>query len=244
MAPQSSSADAFSVIRQLSVPDNWPGMPGGPGGISTYGSPPDLKGRLAVALDPTGQPVWDKTNWTNEPSDPLDDPYELDLSRYSARALPPFGEQRAVRQRIFDGRTRAVVAPVRYGFGKLTVAFSWSNLGLDPSKPGYDLAKVRILQNSLTTDSWDLPVPSLVASPSMRGFLGNATIPGRMTSIAELLHARLSVAGVQPNQIPVTIEGFLSPEVRRGLADEPQSAVWQRPRRRIQRTQPGNGHRR
>ncbi|MBN2023001.1 MAG: hypothetical protein JW809_09415 [Pirellulales bacterium] len=51
----------------------------------SYGSPMDLKGIVAVGLDPTGQPLYyHPYAWANET---VDQPYELDLGRDAARSL-------------------------------------------------------------------------------------------------------------------------------------------------------------
>jgi hypothetical protein len=213
--------DPFSAVKLFAYPppaDTWPGAAGSNGGISAFGSPPDLKGQLAVALDPTGQPVWDKPApvWTSER---LDNPYEINLSRYSSRGLPtnmgtgpydssftPSELERLLRAPDIDSTT----LPSRL---------------LELVKPLYTGPNARpYLRNEVTVDSWDPPVPNMLPAPHMRGWFasGQSAPDRRMTSLVELVQARLSQLptgqqSLTPAQMATAIESLVAPELRRGL---------------------------
>ncbi|MEX2137989.1 MAG: hypothetical protein WD894_01920 [Pirellulales bacterium] len=191
--------DKWSALKLFTVPPAWPGLASDPGIVSAYGSPPDIKGMLAMALDPHGQPVWDKPSWTDEHSD---DPYELDLSRDRSKALAPFG---------------ASLEPYDSPFSVTELERL-----LRPNDIDSRMLPDRLLQllgdrPPLTTDSWDLPVPSMLAGSGMRVHLGNAPVPGRMTSLVDLVHARLSARSVNESDKARSIDALLAPDVRRGL---------------------------
>jgi hypothetical protein len=213
--PGINGADPFSLLQLFNVPDKYPPDPVAPfGSISAFGTPADVKGRMAMALDPHGQPVWDKNpdHWGNAWSgERIDNPYELNLSRYSSRGL--YANPSA--NGPFDSP---------YSIGELERLLRPNDIDSNslPSRlvqlAGADLISSPFRRNELTTDSWDAPVPNMIAGTNMRMDLSNAPVPGRMASLTDLVFARLSKNGVsQPDQIARSINALLAPEVRQGL---------------------------
>jgi hypothetical protein len=219
MPGQPTVNDPFSTVKLFAVSDptndRWPGNPQGQGGISLFGAPPDVKGMMAVALDPMGQPTWDKpvAVWANERTD---NPYEIDLSRYSARALAPMATGGAPYDSPFSiGELEFVLRPSDIDSGTLPMRLS--------QVLTQDLAAVAFRRNELTTDSWDPPVPSIVlpvnARRSLTAAINQVGFPARISSIPEMLYTRLIQSGLNgpPDVMSRHIDVLLSHDVRRGL---------------------------
>ena len=204
--------DAFSMLKLLGVPNDRDGVKTPFGFTSPFGTPPDLKGRMAIALDPHGQLAWDKTPdaagfyWGRER---VDNPYELDLSHFAARALPSPQANAPYDNPFSIGELERILRPNDIDSGTLPSRLVEVISG-DLASPAR--------HNELTTDSWDPPAPNMLAGPSMRTQLATATVPGRMASLVDLVDARLTAQGVRaPDQKALAIDALLSPDVRRGL---------------------------
>jgi len=189
--------------------------------LSSFDSPSDLWGRMAVGLDFRGQPLFWKPAWTNETKN---DPYDMNLSvggsyqAYGSQSADnPFGAydlERLLRQydvdsaelprRLFDlsGAGPVTANPTAYGFTSAQAQ-----------------AMILAMGHTMTTDSWDPPSPGVVAPTYLRDQLG--TVYGRKfaTSIVELLTARLlkENPSMTPAQINLNIRQLLSPELIAGL---------------------------
>lgn len=132
----------FDIEMQLSLQ----GVPQGSGNWkSAYGSIPDFKGRYATGLNDFGQPITEVVSDSTYSA--ADTPYELNLFQITSdtpnTADTPFTLAELERiLRAYD--VDAAAAPDRL-----------ANLGefLDP-------ARLQQTRNLVTTDSWDLPVPS------------------------------------------------------------------------------------
>ena len=130
--------DPLSFNQHFDYPDNYTT------GISSYGSPPDFKGSLAVGLDLRGQPLWKILNdqWANAAAD---DPYELNLSRHNRTSadspFTPAELERLLRPRDADC---------------LTLPSRLATLATVGSPPESVLVARR---HEITTESWDLPCP-------------------------------------------------------------------------------------
>ena len=168
-------------------------------GYSRYGSPPDLKGRMKVWVDESGQPVYYKPAWsqvagrTFADDEVVDDPYELDLG--------PNGS-----------RTGYVATPSNPNATNLprdnvyTVADAEGLLRYyDPDAIKLSKRLVSICRNwtatarlKATTDSWDTP-----------GVVGSFWKDVVATPFSVLLTSGTASAGARPFEVfaPETIMG-------------------------------------
>jgi hypothetical protein len=207
--------------------------------LSSFGSPSDLWGRMAVGLDFSGQPLFWKpalagsTGWAGELRN---NPYDMNLSvggtyqAYGSQSADnPFGVYDLERLlRPFDIDTAEL--PRRLwdlsGPGPLTA---------NPTAYGFTSAQAQAtilaMGHNMTTDSWDPPSPGVVAPAYLRN--GGVLSPlyavyGRnfATNIEELLSARLLKENpswlllpqaTMQAQINANIRQLLSPELIAGL---------------------------
>ncbi len=185
----------LGIIKHFELP-----LPGSPGVPTAYGSPPDLYGRGFVALGLSGAPM--TPNMSAAPTgqyDSLNNPYMFNLSRKAVRQPLTEGAvdnpfslaelERILRTYDMD----AMSLPQR-----LATLFDPSSAppasNSTPATPlGTILAKLR---NQVTTESWDLPSPNLMATQDMRsGITKSSGIGTVQVSLAfhaaDLLAARL-----------------------------------------------------
>ena len=186
--PNTSTEDPLS---QNSLAD-YPGFPDWVNYISSpksYGTPPDLKGTLAIGLDLRGQPLYSMLPdpaCQAETADPsammnIDHPYQLDLSRDKPRGLA----SSAPRDNLFSPAelervlrpydTDAAMLPHRIN----TLAPSLLGDGT-PAHPSH--------RHEVTTESWSLPCPSVALTPERRDM--STTLPNKKAShVVDLLRA-------------------------------------------------------
>lgn len=131
---------------------------------STYGSPPDLDGDGFVMLDLRGLPMFMGTSSNHgvgEAGERWDDPYELDLSPSAPRAglRDPNGQTYTRDNPFHPGELEPLLRANDLDVGALPgrLALLAPTLAADPW-----------LRNLVTTDSWDLPGPSVVAMPDFQ----------------------------------------------------------------------------
>ncbi|MEQ8788912.1 MAG: hypothetical protein RIC55_21550 [Pirellulaceae bacterium] len=181
---------------------------------TSWQSPPDLRDRLAVALDHYGQPVYERTPEAAGTDLRVDLDYELDHSPDAPRgenfgrdALFSYGELERLL-RLFD--VDATSLPDRLQFL------------LSPSgNPAMAAANSRIV----TTDSFDPPSPAIRYTRDMLADIAaganapNPAHPQRAFSFLDLLRFRLmnSGAGFTQDQIDNEIGKMLPYDLRRGL---------------------------
>jgi len=178
------------------------------GNPTSYGTPPDFKGTMAIGLDVRGQPMywpmvdravnthvtgspewWDRFAWPS-----VNDPYELNLSRNSARALKtpapidnPFTVFEFERlERQYDIDTGAL--PDRLA-------------ALAPALLGH--------RGEVTTESWDVPCPHMVIPPGT-----GAGVPARNFHFSSFLRSRLT-GGIR--NAPLAWSRLVAPELLAGL---------------------------
>jgi len=182
-----------------------------------YGTPPDLWGRAALALDFAGQPMWSYlsgalANASNPPTAPNDmpnDPYALNLFRSrgngsTATVGNPFSSadlERVLRANDFRVASTASQAP----------SPRLAQL-LDPTLDATTLSKIATL---MTTDSFDLPSPGFLPTKDMIAALNSAgiTIPANL-NILDLLRAKMQNGG---GTFPANnLASMLPPEVIAG----------------------------
>lgn len=164
-------------------------------GLSAFGSNMDVRGLLACGVDHRGQPLYEGIYTPGPPPSSFldqlaDSPYELNLNSPSAADAPfTVAElEKVLRFRDFDASTLK---------SRLTDLPNLAFLRDPALGPRNRLA--------VTTDSYDLPVPGVVAPENYTG-----TVPPQ--TIIELLASRLSVANVNAE-----IAKMLSPDLMMGL---------------------------
>jgi len=195
--------------------DYWGYLSGGDRlALGAYGSPPDFLGVGGVALDMAGRPVF--LNMGHSGTDFPDDPYEIDLSPGSTHGLSgwswtdnPFSPAEFERLlRPFD--RDASKLPMRLAYLTGNVLYH--------------------RRHALTTESWDLPCPSLELPASLR------TGGGRAYHFVDLLRIK---TGDQPDLwrqlVPPEMLAGLKMDLNRplgnardddgnGIVDEPAEA--------------------
>lgn len=200
-APGLLGADRSAQIKFFEFPVNYYANPR----RAAYGSPPDIFGEFAVGLDHRGQPSFDKPATTR--LDLISDsPYEFDVSGFQrGRMDEPYTA--AMLERILrynDGDVRQLpdrLVRVADVFG-------------DASR-----------RRSITTDSIDLPIPNILAPKELRDHFETNNAPlasfpgyshGRPLHIADLLAARLTVAGLAAADVNNELAKMLSHDLLAG----------------------------
>jgi len=182
-----------------------------------YKSPPDLKGLLSVGLGRHGNPLWcmasvilpslaEQGVTTAWPYPGVDDPYEIDLGPRATRGLA-FG---ATKDNPFSpAELERILRPFDRDAGSLPQRLAWLAPGLLPARDqnGQVIDPRRRLM--VTTESWDLPCPSVVLPPHLRAQLSQRAGRGRAVHVSDLLVAK----GVQRRYWPA----LLPPELLAGL---------------------------
>ncbi len=179
---------------------------------TSYGSPPDLKGRHAVGVDLRGQPMFLVPNnnynyfWQGEVfgSDNIDNPYGIDLGL----RVPRPGRQ--VPQGLDNPFTVAELERVLRQY--------------DSDAPSMPVRLYNLINNSLTSnpslalkltvESWDVANPSLAVSKELRSSMPAAS-PTALNFI-DLIKAKLSKTGVTSANVPNELVNILPPEVFAG----------------------------
>ena len=207
--------DPLGYDKFADFPDNYllavaPGMP--PTSQTSYGSIPDLKGTLAVGLDPRGQPIYellpDPATPGPMPTTPAtppspfnfarsNHPYELDLAANRSRGLPNNSPDNPFSVAEIEGFFR----PYDRDAARLPTRLAL--LTPDPAKP----LQLSPLQRSLllghryevTTESWSVPV----AKTAYPAWLATA-LQGQANGLQRLYHpvdlARARILGKDPAQ--------------------------------------------
>jgi len=172
--------DYLSQLKSIGVPNNYAILPG------SYASPPDLHGRGAVVLDHAGQPV---TAFMGQSGETTEDPYESNLvspqgfdSHYTLTEL-----ERMLRPLDID----ALMLPSRLE--------SFLCLSDDRSK-----------RRLLTTRSFDVPAPNVLAPPQLR-VAGNPSM-----HVLDLYRRRLTLGGVAAVDLAAQLALMVPFEFRHG----------------------------
>lgn len=150
---------------------------------SAFSSPADLRGEFAVGIDELGQPIFESSPQANLLAD---NAYEFNLIRHDGNDNP---FTVADLESILRKNDRDILSLSSRLASLVTVLHNDAGA-----------------RRSVTTHSFDLPVPGVVELPD---FLGTG-----YTSIIEMLAHELNNSGVSPN---VEIPKLLSPELLSGL---------------------------
>lgn len=184
--------DPLFVNKFFTYPVDWRAnlpQPFGPGNPTIYGSPPDMMGAMSVGLDLRGRPIWlqPQALWGAAATD---SPYKIDLTRRRTRHFVQAGRQDAVDEPFSPAELEVALRP----FDANTKDLPQHLKLLIP-----EVARVRHL---ITTESWDVPAPSLAGSKRWRNGGG-----GLINHIAQ----RFSVTNPQEWRL------LFSPDVAAGL---------------------------
>ncbi|HZZ28320.1 MAG TPA: hypothetical protein VFE46_10000 [Pirellulales bacterium] len=200
-AGQTGSKNPLALVEHFQWTDDLSQPP-----FSAFGSPSDLWGRMAVALDFRGQPIYWKPAWTNEAF--TNCPYNINLSIEGSNFDAPFTVhelERVLRPNDID----SVDLPQRL----------WQLSGTASLASGPSPTAALVREHAITIDSWDPPSPGVIAPDYLRTTL--STLYGRKfaTNIIELLTARLKKENpsMTTAQINFNIRRLLSPELIAGL---------------------------
>lgn len=188
--------------------------------FTSFGTPGDLWGRMAVGLDFRGQPLYWKPGWTNEA---INCPYDINLNSggsYQANSSQsddnPFGAfelERMVRQ--FDVDSAGLPRRLWDLSGAGPLVSNPSILGLTTPQAQTLAAG---LGRTLTTDSWDPPSPAVVAPEYLRTQLSQLYGRQFATNIVELLAARIQKDN--PAWTPAQVNAVVNTEGRKLLSPE------------------------
>jgi hypothetical protein len=214
---KSGQPDKLGLIKRFQFPDDafnfTAPAPGSPLSLSAYGSPSDLWGRMTVGLDYRGQPYYYSPTLTGRQNlwqgETLYSPYDLNLSReagnpgtayQASTADNPFTVYELERAlRLVDGDSQEL--PQRL----------WQLSGL--SSTSKTVAGLSQIAHSLTTDSWDPPVPGTTYPFTLRSLFSG--LPAR--HITEMLSAALQSNGLTNAQANTAIRDLLPEDLIAGL---------------------------
>ncbi len=199
--PGTAGEEPLSFNKHFDLPKNFLNQFAVPPQLTSYGTLPDFKGTLAIGLDLRGQPLLpgvnsnlDATVLLRDPSvhvsgdDPhwfaaVNDPYELDLTRRDRGQPGPT----SVDNPFSFAELERILRPYDHDANRLPSRLA--ALTSPTSFPNDSLLIGRRLE--VTTDSWDVPVPSL-SWFRPRPMTGPPRGPAQpITHISELLKRRL-----------------------------------------------------
>jgi hypothetical protein len=188
--------------------------------LSSFGTPADLWGRMAIGLDFRGQPLYWKPGWTNEA---LNSPYDINLNTggsYQANSSQsddnPFGAmelERLLRQ--FDVDSAGLPRRLWDLSGAGPLMNNPALLNLNQAQAQTVAAG---LGHTVTTDSWDAPSPGVVAPEYLRTYLSQLYGRQFATNIVELLAARIQKDN--PLWTPAQVNAVVNTEGRKLLSPE------------------------
>jgi hypothetical protein len=188
--------------------------------LTSFGTPPDLKGRRMVALDERGQPIFitpgataNNTNyWTNEVqgrTTNAESPYCFNLSRSEPRP------GRYISGTTIDNKfTVGELEPILRQYDVDVRSCPQRLISMLPSvQPGSPTFNAN-QRNRFTTESFDLPSPNFQAPRNLRAAL--SSLGFRAYGITDLLNAKLASTGVGANA-NAEIAKLIPPELIAGL---------------------------
>jgi len=175
--------------------------------LDSYGAPPDMFGTGAVGLDLVGNPLY-LDFWyakTGAAFSPIDNPYEIDLSRNAPRALP------YPNNAADNPYSAAELEPILRPFDKDTSGLA-SRLLLMQKYGGMPLTARR---HEITTDSWNVTCPN----PAMPLALRNQLPDKRARHVTDLLVARGVPSTVWSTLLPPELLSGMKMDINRALGN-------------------------
>ena len=217
--------DMAAQMKMQGVPPRAANNTTGPMVRGSYVSPPDYRGRYAVGLNDMGQPVYEAMGDTASMN--TNTPYEVDLSLGASRGESADADDGAYSvaelERIlrpYDADAGAL--PSR--LWKMAGEFKDSSTDTTPN-----LDKLNLWRTSITTDSYDLPVPSVVVPAWMRrgpdgvissdDFVDAMNKPALNLSFVDLLEYRIRL-GMNPTTPSAPLTPAQRREIRRLLPQD------------------------
>jgi len=184
--------DPLFVNKFFTYPADWRSnlpQPFGPGNPTIYGSPPDMLGLMSVGLDLRGRPIWlqPQAMWGVAATD---SPYKIDLTRRRSRHFVLSGRPDAIDEPFSPAELEAALRPFDANTGDL------------PKRLKLLIPEIVRVRHLITTESWDVPSPSMAGSKRWRDSAG-----GLLQHIAQ----RFTVTNPQEWRL------LLSPDVAAGL---------------------------
>lgn len=193
MSGGSDAPETLAKARLLNIPSNYC-QAVTQGTTISYGSPMDLRGSLAVGLDPFGQPIYTSTRsltvtnggdpsfitgWRDQAwtSGDTDSPYELKLGDISPQAI-------GHNSRLDNAFSVAELEPIlrRYDADVLRLPSRLRRLlNAGPNSP---------FRLQTTTASWDVPVPGMSLPDDLRTAWNKAGL-GTPQHISDLIVAKI-----------------------------------------------------
>lgn len=195
LTPSPGRDDILASLKRFNLPNPYYG-----GAASSFNSPSDFWGRGMVAVDYAGQPVW--TFLQQSPTvagsigvaDPElpNDPYTLNLSRSRVRASSPGGQATTTANdnTFTPGELERVLRRFDVDASTLPDRLRWL---LDPNNNNN-----LDLPHTITTDSYDLPSPSVGATRDLAELMKTQDASGYYPSnvrLVDLLKAKLILGG-------------------------------------------------
>ena len=190
--------------------------------LTAFGSPPDMKSRYALGLSGYGQPVYEAGSPSEVTELDSDSQYELNVSVSASRGENPTGNDSP----FSVGELERVLRAFDVDAGTLSPRLLQLLTGSTTTPTSADVKRWRSL---LTTDSYDLPVPSVVVPQWMieRGPDGTvesgdeyAASMGKAptnATIADLLTYRLLEGGVPVTNLQRVLRNLLPTDLADGL---------------------------
>ena len=188
-----SASPAFDLLARVKFFEEPPNYFSGAGGLSSYFTPPDLRGELAYGMDVFGRPVW-------EPIPPAvvesraNSPYEINLLEQNAHDRPFTAAELEAVLRRYDIDAAQLPRRLR------------------------DLLNLTDLENTrlVTTHSFDPPVPGTAVISDLADHQLSMGGNTNIRSVPELIGARLRQNGVSQAQVPAMLRHLVPSEVLMG----------------------------
>ncbi len=183
--------------------------------LSSFASPPDLHGKGYVAVDGRGMPVH---LYQTQFTDRLDSPYELNLFKNRSTAPP----QRVMPTLTAPDETTPNPIDSPFSTAELERILRMYDLGSSelPDRLRYLLdgtggPPLPLLRNMITTDSNDLPTPTVLPTRDMRAQAGATPIVS--PSLGDLLLVRMNGVYTGAWTPAQRIQNMLPPDLVSGL---------------------------
>jgi hypothetical protein len=154
--------DPLFVNKFFTYPADWRANlppPFGPDNPTIYGSPPDMMGTMSVGLDLRGRPIWlqPQALWGAAATDSS---YKIDLTRRRTRHFVQAGRQDAIDEPFSPAELEAALRPYDVDTKDL------------PQRVKLLIPEIARVRHLITTESWDVPVPSIAGSKRWRDSRG------------------------------------------------------------------------
>lgn len=212
---------------------------------TSFGSPPDFNGDGRLFLDQRGQPIFVNMGEFNF-KETIDDAYEVDLSRKGLQQLVVGSKLRHRDNPFMPSDLEPILR--RYDIDYSALPNRLAALSPNDLYPTSMTAQASLRQGIVTTNSADLPSPSIVANLEQQQLLKNPSagtgIAPTKLSVIDLWRARMVKGGFSGNlntemakQLPPELLAGLRMDLNRpfgngrddngnNIVDEPYEYIW------------------